>query len=711
MTTAYTSLLGLALPVTGELSGTWGDTVNASITSLLDSAVAGTTTLSTDADVTLTTTSGADNQAREAIIIWNPASGSVTRNITAPAQSKTYIVINATGGTQSIVLRGAGPTTGVTIAAGEKALCAWNGSDFVKISNVSGAGVFTSITDSGLTSGRVTYAGTGGLLQDSTNLTFNGTTLTAAGLAGPLNGTVGATTPAAGAFTTVSASGNVTLSGGTANGVGYLNGSKVLTSGSALTFDGITLTVLATASTTGIFKNSSTTAQTYNLLASNDANTTIGFGVQGSASGTFGMVGTGQPFLGTAASDLNIFNNNASGVIKFGIGSSWAEQMRLTSTGLGIGTSSPSQKLHIKDSSAAFTRYESGSYDAYVGQRSTGILEIAQAQAGTITLLTNGTERMRLDSSGNVGIGTSSPVGRLGVVSTGGNSRLSIGDTAASTYSTLLMYGGSGKYNFQLGVQNNVNNAFEITPSTTAGGTTFSTPAMVIDSSGNVGIGTSSPSNYAGYKTLTINSTTGGELDFGSNGTVVTQFYGTSTNTSLYTVPAVPLIFGTSNAERMRVDSGGLVGVGTTSATSMLQTAGSSSKSAFKTPNIAEVNTVSATAATGTVQYDITTQSVLYYTSNASANWTVNFRGSSGTSLNTVMQTGESISVTFLVTNGSTAYYNSAVTIDGFSVIPKWQGGTAPTSGNASAIDSYSYVILKTGSAAFTVLASVTKFA
>jgi hypothetical protein len=75
------------------------------------------------------------------------------------------------------------------------------------------------------------------------------------------------------------------------------------------------------------------------------------------------------------------------------------------------------------------------------------------------------------------------------------------------------------------------------------------------------------------------------------------------------------------------------------------------------------------------------------------------------------MQTGESISVTFLVTNGSTAYYNSAVTIDGFSVTPKWQGGTAPTSGNASAIDSYSYVIIKTGSAAFTVLASVTKFA
>jgi hypothetical protein len=75
------------------------------------------------------------------------------------------------------------------------------------------------------------------------------------------------------------------------------------------------------------------------------------------------------------------------------------------------------------------------------------------------------------------------------------------------------------------------------------------------------------------------------------------------------------------------------------------------------------------------------------------------------------MATGEAITVVFLVTNGSTAYYNNAVTIDGTSVTPKWQGGTAPTSGNASSIDSYTYVIIKTGSAAFTVLAAQTKFA
>jgi len=154
------------------------------------------------------------------------------------------------------------------------------------------------------------------------------------------------------------------------------------------------------------------------------------------------------------------------------------------------------------------------------------------------------------------------------------------------------------------------------------------------------------------------------------------------------------------------------VAPGTATTFTALQTfAGTSSNADLKTSNIIETATVSATAATGTINYDITTQSVLYYTTNASGNWTVNFRGSSGTSLNTLMATGESMSVTFLVTQGATAYYNSAVQVDGSSVTPKWQGGTAPTSGNASSIDSYTYVLVKTGSAVFTVLAAQTKFA
>lgn len=142
MTTGNTALLGLALPVEGELDGAWGDVVNDSITSLLDTSIAGTVTLSTDADVTLTDTALVANQSRAAVLKWT-ANGTATRNITAPARSKVYILVNQTAGTQSIVLRGAGPTTGVIVPAGKTAFIAWNGTDFATVSNnISSGGTF-----------------------------------------------------------------------------------------------------------------------------------------------------------------------------------------------------------------------------------------------------------------------------------------------------------------------------------------------------------------------------------------------------------------------------------------------------------------------------------------------------------------------------------------------------------------------------------------
>jgi hypothetical protein len=134
-----------------------------------------------------------------------------------------------------------------------------------------------------------------------------------------------------------------------------------------------------------------------------------------------------------------------------------------------------------------------------------------------------------------------------------------------------------------------------------------------------------------------------------------------------------------------------------------------SSGATLKSPR--EITTVSATAATGTINFDANTQAVLYYTTNASANWTLNVRGDGSTTLNTLMATGDTLTITHLVTQGSTAYYNNAFTIDGTSVTPKWQNGTAPAAGNASSIDAYTYAIVKTGSAAYTVFASQTKFA
>ena len=195
---ANTSLIGLTLPATGTLSGQWGDTVNNAISQIIDVAVAGTQTISTDADITLTLTTGTyastgltGNSSQYAVILWT-AAGTVTRTITVPAQSKTYVVINKSS-TQSITIQGV-TGTGVTVAAGTRAIVAWDGTNFVNVGGGSAAGSNTQV-----------QFNSSGAFGASSNLTWNGTTLTSTGFGGPLNGTVGATTPASGAFTTLSA--------------------------------------------------------------------------------------------------------------------------------------------------------------------------------------------------------------------------------------------------------------------------------------------------------------------------------------------------------------------------------------------------------------------------------------------------------------------------------------------------------------------------
>ena len=128
-------------------------------------------------------------------------------------------------------------------------------------------------------------------------------------------------------------------------------------------------------------------------------------------------------------------------------------------------------------------------------------------------------------------------------------------------------------------------------------------------------------------------------------------------------------------------------------------------------PTIIENATTSATAATGTINYDVLTQTVLYYTTNASANWTVNIRGNSVTTLNSIISNNQVLSVVFMVTQGSTAYYNNVLQIDGTTVTPKWQGGIAPTFGNTSGVDVYNYSIIKTAANTYNVFASQSRYA
>ena len=126
----------------------------------------------------------------------------------------------------------------------------------------------------------------------------------------------------------------------------------------------------------------------------------------------------------------------------------------------------------------------------------------------------------------------------------------------------------------------------------------------------------------------------------------------------------------------------------------------------------ANVNTTVAPGSTGntTINYDINTQSVLYYSTNATANWTLNIRYATGTSLNSALAVGQSVTFVMIVTTGATAYYNNAITIDGVSITPKYQGGTAWSAGNASSWDVYTYTAIKTAANTYILLAAQTQF-
>ena len=441
MTTAYTSLLGLALPVTGELSGTWGDTVNNSITSLLDSAIAGTTTLSSDADVTLTTTTGASNTSRQAILLWT-AGGTVTRNITAPAQSKIYTVINASSSTQSIVLRGVGPTTGVTIVQGESAVCAWNGSDFIKISNTSGAGVFT----------------------------------------------------------TLSVSGAVTLSGGTANGVAYLNGSKVLTTGSALVFNGTNLGVGITPSAWGTGFQSVIETKNVGALSAAGPYISILANAYYNSSNQY-IYTTSNPATHYAqAVGQHQWLNAPSGTAGNAI--TWTQAMTLDASGnLGIGTTSPNQGGGTRAVTLdAPTTGNYSSFELMTGGtlRAKFIGNASQTYLGTSTatpliLITGDTERARIDSSGNLGLGVT-PTGTTGL---GSNKTFEIGGASVpsivfrpsgSTCEDVILGAGDGFILSASGAATASNNVFRFFTSNTNSSTSVS-ERMRLTSGGDLLVG------------------------------------------------------------------------------------------------------------------------------------------------------------------------------------------------------------------------------
>lgn len=329
MTTAYTSLLGLALPVTGELSGTWGDTVNDYITKYVDASVAGVQTISgSQTTVTLSTTqggtltsagSGATGSAQYAIIncTGNPAS---MLTITAPASSKAYIVINGTSTSQSVKIVGAGPTTGVTIVSAEKAIIAWNGSDFVKVATSLGTGDVVgpaSATDNAI----VRFDGTTGKLVQNSAVTVADTS---GDITGGKYNKVTITAPATGSTLTIAdgktltANNSITIAG---------TDGKTLTTNASLTLAGVdgktatinnSLTFAGTDGTTMTFPSASSSVGYLNIPQSGSAKTSNYVLTTGDV-GEFIQVGTGGsieiPNSTFAAGDVvSVFNNTTGNI-------------------------------------------------------------------------------------------------------------------------------------------------------------------------------------------------------------------------------------------------------------------------------------------------------------------------------------------------------------------------------------------------------------
>ena len=181
--------------------------------------------------------------------------------------------------------------------------------------------------------------------------------------------------------------------------------------------------------------------------------------------------------------------------------------------------------------------------------------------------------------------------------------------------------------------------------------------------------------------------------------------YLADTNTTVYYDGAAWQSFGTGDVTGLTAGTG----ITITNASGPVPTIAVSDNALLIAPK--ELTLTSASAATGAINIDAMVAALDIRTANASGNWTINVRGNAVTTLDSIVSTGEQISVVFESPQGATAYYPTAFNIDGSAVVPKWLGGTAPSSGNINSNDVYVYTIRKTGAATFTVLASQNKYA
>jgi hypothetical protein len=432
MTTQYTPILKLALPVQGELSGTWGDVVNDNITSMVEQAIAGLSvvnTWTTNSHV-LTTANGTTAESRAAMLSLTDSGTALTGagSVICPALSKVYIVKN---GTAQVITVKTAAGSGIAVPVGKTMLVYCDGTNVLEaVDHVVTLSAGT-LTITGLTT-FASLKGTGAVtvtnILDEDNMASDSATALATqqSIKAYVDSQVG----------TVDTLSEILAIGNT-SGANNL----IIDNGQAITTNTINETTAASGVTIDsvLLKDDGVNATNLEItnLKANDGTSA------GSIADSTGVVTLASSVLTTA--DIN------GGTID----------------GTTLGATTPA-------SVAATT----GSFSSTLGV--TGAATFSSTVAGAF----NGTLGATTPASVAAGIATfgGNVTGKNATfVTTTAASLITIGDAAAGTYSLLRMYGGSGKYNFQVGVQNNVNNAFEITPSTAVGGTTFTTPALLID--------------------------------------------------------------------------------------------------------------------------------------------------------------------------------------------------------------------------------------